>query len=159
MTMPRISEAAPACVILIRHAQKTGIPGDRDLSDLGLERGKALLSRVVQIVPEIDAIIAAKSSRKSRRPWLTVEPLAIDIGLTIAETWNTQDYGALALELLTSGRYRDQNVLICWRHDTLQALALALGVPEAPPWGQELYDIIWLLDMTGTEVLFHEIPA
>ena len=154
--MPRHSELGPTRVILIRHAQKTGIPGDRDLSELGIQRAKALLSNVTRRVEKIVTIIAAKSSRKSRRPRLTVEPFAEALGTAIEESWDTEDYQALASHLLHSGHYQGKAVLICWRHDTLQDLAQALGAGQAPSWGPDLYDRIWLLDMTEPKLQFEE---
>lgn len=157
--MSQSSEMKPSRVILIRHAQKTGIQGDRDLSELGRQRAEILLSGVVKTVDRIDHIIAAKSSRKSQRPRLTVEPYATAHGIPIDESWDTNDHEQLASELLSSGKYRDKNVLICWRHDTLEALAHALGASQAPAWREDLYDRIWLLDMTNDDVEFHDIDS
>lgn len=157
--MSQSFELSPSRVVLIRHAQKTGEPNDRDLSDLGRQRAEVLLSRVAEIVDRIDYIIAAKSSRKSRRPRLTVEPYATVHGLPIDESWDTWDYEQLASTLLGSEKYEGKNVLICWRHDTLEALAHALGARQAPSWPEPLYDRIWLLDLSTAEVQFHDIDA
>lgn len=134
-----------AVVVLIRHAEKTGRLGDRGLSETGWRRAKALASALPLQVGTIDALIAAKSTGKSARPVQTVEPLAEALGLSVDQSWNTEDYAALAAALREKAEYQGRQVLACWRHDTLPQLARALGAADAGPWPESLYDRIWVL--------------
>ena len=130
-------------VILLRHAEKTGQQGDRGLSPKGHARAQALAS-LPEFLGRIDAIIAAKSSNKSARPVQTVEPLARALDLPIETQWDTYDIVDLATTV-TGDAHGGKQVVICWRHDTIQALAHALGAPDAPVWPADLYDRVWLL--------------
>lgn len=129
--------------ILLRHAEKTGQPGDRGLSPKGRARAQALVS-LPESLGRIDVIVAAKSSNKSARPVKTVEPLAGALGLPIEARWDTCDFADLATTL-TGGGHNGKQIVICWRHDTIQLLAHALGASEAPAWPVGLYDRVWMI--------------
>lgn len=83
-------------VLLIRHAEKTGLPGDSSLSDRGLSRALALAVVLPERFGKPDIIIACRSVPKSSRPVETVRPLAAKLGLPIRDDWNTDDYDELA---------------------------------------------------------------
>lgn len=136
----------PSQVILMRHAEKTGLPGDLGLSALGQARARALAVCWPRFLGEPDAIIACRSTPKSTRPVDTVRPLAQRLGLGIDDRWGTQDYSALAATVATYGPYDNHRILICWRHDTLPQLAASFGVVVAPAWPDDLYDVFWLLE-------------
>lgn len=139
---PRVG---PLRVVLMRHAEKTGDPTDPTLSTQGAWRADALVRTIPLQLGRIDFVIAAKSTTKSARPYLTVEPFARLEGLSIDERWNTRDIDAMAVAVLSDPAYSGRTGLICWRHDTLQQLAQALGAREAPPWAEDVYDRFWIL--------------
>lgn len=93
----------------------------------------------------IDAIFAAAPSKKSNRPVETVQPLAAALNLDIEARWGTWDYEDLAAQVLGEPKFSGRTILICWRHDALQALARALGADEAGPWPETLYDRMWVI--------------
>lgn len=135
----------PSQIILMRHAEKTGLPGDVGLSALGQTRAETLATAWPRFLGEPDAIIACRSTPKSTRPVDTVRPLAHRLGLGIDDHWGTQDYAALAAAVATDGPYDNRRILICWRHDTLPQLAASFGV-VVPGWPDDLYDVFWLLE-------------
>ncbi|MEI9933125.1 MAG: hypothetical protein WDM89_21995 [Rhizomicrobium sp.] len=131
-------------IVLLRHAEKTGLPGDRDLSQEGMFRAEAL-SGLPEIVGPIDAIIAAQSVEKSARPVQTMQPLARRLGLLIDERWNTGDELNLATLIAKGSAYEGKQIVISWRHKELTALAHAFGASSAPPWPKTLYERVWLI--------------
>ena len=68
--------ASPSRVILMRHAEKTGQPGDRGLSEAGQRRARLLAAAIPRQLGPIDQLIAARSTPNSARPELTLEPFA-----------------------------------------------------------------------------------
>lgn len=145
------SEAKARRFVILRHAEKTGLSGDRDLSSEGRERADALRS-LPQALGTLDAIFAATSVPKSARPVQTVEPLARKLALPIDTRWNTHDVSDLAMTILADRSLDRKQIVICWRHDALQALAQALGARDAPAWPNTLYDRVWLLTRTADAV-------
>jgi hypothetical protein len=132
-------------MVLIRHAEKTGRPDDPGLSALGQQRASALADMFVARWGLPDFIIACRSTAKSTRPVDTVLPLATKLGLPILDRWSTQDFAHLAVAVANDAIYACKAILICWRHDTLQPLANALGAPDAPPWPSTQYDCAWVI--------------
>jgi hypothetical protein len=150
----RPPDATAKRFVILRHAEKTGLPADRHLSPAGHDRALALCT-LPEYLGAIHAIIAAQSVPKSVRPKETVEPLAAKLGLPIITSWNTHDLGDLASALKHDVSLAGKQILICWRHDALQALAHALGARDAPSWPNTLYDRIWLATCSadGVELL------
>jgi len=150
----------PKLLILMRHAQKTGLPGDTGLSAFGDERARALAEAWPRAMPPLDLIIACRSTAKSSRPVDTVRPLADALNVPIDDRWGTQDYQALARQVISDPDNRDRRILICWRHDTLPQLAASVGA-AAPSWPDDLYDQLWLLEQVQEAVLLrieHQPP-
>jgi broad specificity phosphatase PhoE len=142
----------PKLLILMRHVQKTGQPGDTGLSAFGNERARRLAEAWSRVMPSLDMIIACRSTTKSSRPVDTVRPLADTLNLSIDDRWGTQDYQALARHLISDPGNRHRRILICWRHDTLPQLATCFGA-AAPSWPDDLYDRLWLLEQVHEAVL------
>lgn len=139
------SAFVPKQVILMRHAEKTGRPGDCGLSPLGEDLAWALARAWPGRLDPPDVIIACRSTLRSTRPVDTVRPLAERLGLTIDDRWGSRDCAALASLVATSPDYGGRQVLICWRHETLSLLASSFGV-AAPSWPSNLYDAFWLIE-------------
>lgn len=136
----------PARLILLRHAEKTGRPDDPELSVEGVQRAARLAEAIPDTFGPIEFIIAAKSRPTSRRPYLTVEPLAASLGLPVLEDWDDFDGEALARAVLGGKAYAERQGVLCWRHNALQALAMALGAKDAPPWRRPVYDRFWVIE-------------
>lgn len=139
----------PKQVLLIRHAEKTGSAGDSGLSRRGRARALALVNALPAQYGDPDVIVACANVPKSTRPVDTIRPLADRLRLPIEDRWNTQDYEALAQNLLTSRAFSDRRGLVCWRHETLPALARALGAP-APHWPRTDYETVWVIEFGAT---------
>src|SRR6476660_7281750 len=81
LTLPAYSQSGPkdAVVLIIRHAEKPD--AGRDLSPAGQERAEAYKDYFQKFTVDSkqlrpDAVFAAKDTKGSRRPRLTVEPFA-----------------------------------------------------------------------------------
>jgi broad specificity phosphatase PhoE len=117
-----------AVVMIIRHAEK---PHDgSNLSSTGKARAKAYVDYFKGFTIDgrplkPDYIFATADSTNSRRPGLTVEPVARELGLTIDSRFSNQQFPALAREIQT--RPHGTNILICWHHGKIPQLLRALG--------------------------------
>jgi len=151
-----------AVVLIIRHAEDAD-SGD-GISPLGQERAEAyknyFLNFTVDSKPREPAVIfAAKDSKKSHRPRLTMEPFAKAANLKIDTRFGNDKSADLAAELRAN--QQGKVILICWRHPYIPALLGALGAtPENflpnGKWPGAVFDWIILLsfDQNG-----HLIPS
>ena len=121
-----------AVVLIIRHAEDAD-SGD-GISPLGQERAEAyknyFLNFTVDSKPrEPTVIFAAKDSKKSHRPRLTMEPFAKAANLKIDTRFGNDQSADLAADLRAN--QQGKVILICWRHPYMPALLGALGAnPE-----------------------------
>src|SRR5207247_11319531 len=74
---------------------------------------------------EPTAVFAAKDSKKSHRPRLTVEPFAKSAKLKIDTRFGNSQSAELAADLRAN--QQGKVILICWRHPYIPALIRALG--------------------------------
>ena len=150
-------------MLIIRHADDAD-SGD-GISPLGQERAEAyknyFLNFTVDSKPrEPTVIFAAKDSKKSHRPRLTMEPFAKAANLKIDTRFGNDQSADLAADLRAN--QQGKVILICWRHPYIPALLQALGAnPETflPPngkWPGKVFNWIILLsfDQDG-----HLIPS
>ena len=149
-------------VLIIRHAEDAG-SGD-GISPLGQERADAYKNYFLnfsvdskRLEPEV--VFAAKDSKKSHRPRLTVEPFAKAAQLKIDTRFGNNQSADLAADLRAN--QQGKVILICWRHPYIPALLSALGAtPETflpnGKWPGAVFDWIILLtfDQDG-----HLIPS
>ena len=121
-----------AVVLIIRHAEDAD-SGD-GISPLGQQRAEAyknyFLNFTVDSKPREPAVIfAAKDSKKSHRPSLTMEPFAKAANLKIDTRFGNNQSNELAADLRAN--QQGKVILICWRHPYMPALLSALGAnPE-----------------------------
>ncbi len=150
-----------AVVLIIRHAEDgaTGI----GLLPRGQERAEVYKNYFLnftfdtrRLEPEV--VFAAKDSKKSHRPRLTVEPFANAAKLKIDTRFGNNDSNQLAAALRATEQ--GKVILICWRHPYVPDLLRALGAqPEdllpRGKWPGSVYDWVILLsfDQNG-----HLIP-
>jgi len=133
-----------ATIYLIRHGEKP--PSGNTLSDKGVERSQALRQVFGPGSPyNIGHIMAEhpKHSGSDQRPFDTVTPLAADLGLKIDISCKRDDTSGVADAAKNYSGTGD--ILICWEHHHLYDIATALGVPDAPQYPDDRFDIIWTI--------------
>jgi len=140
-----------AVVLIIRHAEDgaTG-PG---LTPSGQERAEAYKDYFLKFTVDSkrlcpDVVFAAKDSKKSHRPRLTVEPFAKAAKLKIDSRFGNNQSSELAADLRAN--HQRKVILICWRHPYVPDLLHALGAkPEdllpRGKWPNSVYDWVILL--------------
>jgi hypothetical protein len=140
-----------ATVLIIRHAEDgaTG-PG---LTPSGQQRAEAYKNYFLNFKVDskrlrTDAIFAAKDSKKSHRPRLTVEPFAKAEKLGIDTRFGNNQSAELVADLRAN--QQEKVILICWRHPYVPDLLRALGArPEDflphGKWPGSVFDWVILL--------------
>jgi hypothetical protein len=138
-------------VLIIRHAEdgSTG-PG---LTRSGHERAEAYKNYFFNFTVDSkrlrpDVVFAAKDSKKSHRPRLTVEPFAKSEKLRIDTRFGNNQSAELAADLRATEQ--GKVILICWRHPYVPDLLRVLGAkPEEllprGKWPNAVYDWVILL--------------
>jgi phosphohistidine phosphatase SixA len=142
----------PKQILVMRHAEKPDDPRDPDLSDRGKIRAAKLADYVPTNLGVPDSLLASALSKHSARPIETITPLSEKIGVTIDSTIADRDYPLLAEEILNDAKYEGKLVLVCWHHENIPALALALGASEANipnPWNPDVFNLILSLRYDG----------
>ncbi len=140
-----------AVVLIVRHAEDGGT--GRDLAPRGHERAEAYKNYFLNFTVdskrlEPAVIFAAKDSKQSHRPRLTVEPFAKAAKLPIDTRFGNNQSTELAADLRAN--HQGKVILICWRHGNIPALLRALGAkPEdflpRGKWPGPVYDWVILL--------------
>jgi hypothetical protein len=153
VTFAAVAQDGPknAVVLIIRHAEDGG-PG-RALAPRGHERAEAYKNYFLNFSVdskrlEPNVIFAAKDSKQSHRPRLTVEPFAKAAKLKIDARFGNNQSAELAADLRTT--QQGKVILISWRHGDIPSLLRALGAkPESflprGRWPGAVYDWVILL--------------
>src|SRR5215210_4820076 len=143
----------PAKIILIRHGEKPADQDDPHLSAAGVRRAERLVSFIVTdpalsgFGPPV-AVFATQSTKhdNGQRTQETVAPLAAALKLPVLTPFLSKDYAALAKQILANPAYAGKTVLICWNHDEIPRLAVALGVkPRPPKWKGSVFDKVYVI--------------
>jgi hypothetical protein len=158
------AKSYPACVLIIRHAEKP--PAGDGLNERGERRAAALPRLFAKAegrpdpLPRPDFVFATRDSKASRRPSLTVAPLARELGLPVNTEHPNRDFSKLARELLSDPKYAGKTVLICWHQGTAPDLARRLKAPDAPAnWKSSVFDRVWRIDYGADgEATFRDLP-
>jgi hypothetical protein len=140
-----------AVVLIIRHAEDGGT--GRALAPRGEQRAEAYKNYFLKFTVdskgrEPQAVFAAKDSKQSHRPRLTVEPFAKAAELRIDTRFGNNQSADLAADLRAN--QQGKVILICWRHPYVPALLGALGanpktfLPKGK-WPSRVYDWVILL--------------
>ena len=149
-------------VYIIRHGEKTWSGGC--LSPQGQERANVL--------PEI---FDGETSKKHHfatptkifadqyreppeceRCWLTVEPIAQHLNLTVSFAHGHEfNGGNAAAAAAIKEAARAETVLVAWEHENIQYLAADLGVPtkSIPDWKSDDYDSVYELTFDAAGAL------
>jgi hypothetical protein len=160
-------------VLLMRHAEKPdaarGIRGvnfegrddPAELSVSGWQRSGALLrlfssQGVSRQLPEPRSIFAAASHVRSARPARTVQLLAQTLGVKLRVEFEGDDVAGQSAAAQDS----DGVVLICWRHESIAAIARSLlGTQvQVPEWDPRRFDMTWLLTRSANGWTFEQRP-
>jgi len=149
-------------VLIIRHAEDAD--SGQGISPLGEKRADAYKNYFLNFTIdskrlEPKAVFAAKDSKKSHRPRLTVEPFAKAAKLKIDTRFGNSQSAELAADLRAN--QQGKVILVCWRHPHIPALLGALGanpktfLPNGK-WPGAVYNWVILLsfDQDG-----HLIPS
>jgi hypothetical protein len=126
-----------ATLLLIRHAEKSGLQEDAGLTPFGEARAQAYVAYFGNLVIQGVQVstpawlIAAADSVHSNRSRLTLVPLAASLGLPIDTEVPDHAFADLASRLLGDQRYDHATTLVCWHHGQLLNFAGALGVAGA----------------------------
>lgn len=144
--------AAPAQVIIIRHAEK---PSEgNDLSPEGYAHAQRLVSyfqnnKDVTQFGTPAAIYAMNPSKEdgSNRAIETVEPLAKALALEIEHPYVRLQYPNLAADLLSKTEFSGKMVLICWEHKVIPDMAVQFGVSPMPSkWEGDDFTTVYRID-------------
>jgi len=138
-------------VLIIRHAEDGA--SDRGLTPRGQARAEAYKNYFLNFSVDSkrltpNAIFAAKDSKQSHRPRLTVEPFAKAANLKIDTRFGNSQSAELAADLRAN--QQGKVILICWRHPYVPALLDALGADPKTflphgKWPSSIFDWVILL--------------
>jgi hypothetical protein len=136
-------------VLIIRHAEDADT--GHGISPLGEKRAEAYKNYFLNFAVdsrrlEPAVVFAAKDSKKSHRPRLTVEPFAKAAKSKIDTRFGNSQSTELAADLRAN--HQGKVILICWRHGNIPALLRALGAKPKSflpngKWPDSVYD--WLI--------------
>lgn len=166
--------AAPAQVILIRHAEKQ-LEGNQ-LSEKGFKRAEALVNFFLTApavtghgTPAAIYAAAPKNEDSSIRSIQTVTPLARALGVTVNTGFTRGQAHKLVADIMQNPKYTGRLVLVCWQHGHLTDIVreLAEYSPYGPAaqvalpdeWPDARFDRAWIIDLYRGRVLsFKDIP-
>jgi hypothetical protein len=140
-----------AVVLVIRHAEKS--ESGNDLSPEGVERAKAYVQYFETLQVDgrplkLDGLFAARDSKHSNRPRLTLEPLSRALSVPLDCNFKDKAPETLAREL--ESKPHGTNILICWHHEKIPDLLRDLGADPGVllpggEWPGSVYG--WLIEL------------
>lgn len=150
LILPKLLVGVPNNIIITRHADKV-LPNGSCLSLQGLERASALpyyfSGTPLYNNPPITHVFAAYN--KGKHPHIrceqTCKPIADHLKLPLNTKYNEHQSSALAQELLTHSQYNNTTVLICWDHQFIRSLIIALGGEDTGLWPNNVFDQVYML--------------
>lgn len=147
-TSPFAAGQGPARLVILRHAEKTGKKSDPGLSPAGTARAARLAAYIPETFGKPAFLFAAATSKRSRRPVETLEPLADALRLPIDATFDDAEVRKLVKALHDGDMFRAKSGVISWRHSDIPRLVAALGAPEdfLPGWAEDDYITVVVID-------------
>ena len=144
-TSAQISAAAPATIIVVRHAEKVDDSRDPDLSESGLQRAQAL-AEVLE-----HAGLGAAYASQYKRTRLTAMPAARAAGIPVRIEPIEGDVAEWAhgFAATLARDHAGQTVLVVGHSNTVPPLVAALCRCEVAPLADSDYDRIYILNMVG----------
>jgi broad specificity phosphatase PhoE len=168
---------APTRIMMIRHAEKPSVPPDdndggngvtvlghpdkESLTVRGWQRAGALAKFFTAANMRPDIIFASAPGHDgSKRPKQTVTPLAQLLGFFDTDKFVTTHPRDDLKALIDDVMDRDGVVLISWQHERIPGLVARLPNSPAVPqdWPGSRFDIVWVLDRTGSGWSFSQTP-
>ncbi|KAI5925886.1 hypothetical protein F4810DRAFT_707974 [Camillea tinctor] len=148
---------AKPTVYFIRHGEKE--PDSNDLSTAGEQRAQCLrdvfgansqynITHIMAQTPK--ATITELKDGKRQRPYLTVKPLAADLGLEVDISCGRDDEDCVAD--VVNNYEGDGNILICWEHNALKDIAEELGAKHVDDYPSDNFNLIWTDPYDYTEI-------
>lgn len=156
-------------IMVIRHAEKpeTGFQGVEQAGTVdpeslivqGWQRAGALAAlfapaRGSHQDPNLDtpnSLFAATfdPTKHSKRPYETIDPLALKLGLTIDDSHKSSDYADMVKAAIACAG----NVLIAWQHEDIPDIGNTIvgnktTVPQS--WPGDRFDVVWVFDYDTT---------
>lgn len=136
-------QSADLRLVLIRHGEKSE-DGD-NLSCKGMNRSLELPGVLFSKfgVPGTVYVPKIKNGESTihARMFQTITPLAVKYNIKINTMFKRKDYQSIADE----AHRKTGTVLLIWNHSDIQNLAKALGAKNAPVWGKNDFDTIWII--------------
>ena len=165
LTFCQIGLAAPAQVVIIRHAEKNNNI-DPNLSPRGRDRANALISffltnpELASLSSPIAIFATEPKTAGSLRPIQTVTPLAEAIGINVNHDFTKEKILAMADYIMKNSDYNGYTVIISSVHDSIPALTAKFGYLSAPTkWKANVFDRAWILKFSDNKVIsFKNIP-
>lgn len=145
-----------ARVLVMRHAEKSGLKDDPHLSPEGRARALALADFIPQAFGQPSALIATAPSKHSVRPIETLQPLSERTGLQISASFADEEVEALAGMLLARRNDSGALLVVCWHHGHIPRLISALGAQPGSypnPWNEAVFNEIVDLRFGGDSAL------
>ena len=141
-----------ATILIIRHAEKPS--SGHKLSALGEERAEKYIGyfktySIGQNAVHFDAFFAAKDSKQSHRPRLTIDPLRKSLLKSLNTDFKNENFADLVVEL-KGADFAGKTVLVCWHHGEIPDMLRAFGAnPKVLlPHGQWPDDVFgWLVEL------------
>jgi hypothetical protein len=168
--LARAAEAAPARVIIIRHAEKPATGGDL-LVPQGVCRADALAKTFPAQFGTPAAIYAMNPNDAdgSMRPIETVTPLADSLGLAIDHDYTRKKLSQLVQDIMGNDSYQGKLILICWEHKVIPDLVQAFqdngwnsnSATWPGKWSGDIFDQAWILSFSGSpsfQIIPENIP-
>lgn len=151
--------AIPAQVIIIPNGE---VDTAGNLTQQGLERAGALADYII-LTPNFTsygnpaAIFAARPTNlpadNTQACMQTIAPTASQLSLPIHSGYSKQQNVKISSFILNNRNYNGKSIVICWRTDSIQALASALGVVNPPAIGPNGNNVAWLISFSPAATL------
>ena len=153
--------SGPATIVVIRHAEEPHDPGNPHLSKDGTARADRFVEFMTHDPAMIRlgtpaAIFATETTNdgNGQRTQETVAPLAKVLRLQVQTPYHGKDYDKLARRIMSDPALAGKTVVICWNHEWIPELAVALGVTPAPPkWKSKVYDQVYVISYRDRRAL------
>lgn len=170
--------AAPRTIYIIRHTDKLLQPEPGPaLSAKGLLRAVKFASYFLNTYGEPDYIFAASANkdsggRSSQRALETIAPLANMLSekypnedVPIYHSFAADEYDKLAKYILSTKKFDDTSVLICWHHGNITKMIKEFGYKDQlPEWAMDDFDSMYILhfsksgNISSLDHLMHAYP-
>lgn len=156
--------AMPRQIILIRHGEEPKGKEGNHLSNKGWRRAQELVKFINR--PELQkqgppaALFAMKPKNKkgSVRPIETLTYLSSAYQLEIQSPFTSEEIDELVESIEKDRSFDGRQIVICWGHDDLKAIAKKFGAP-AKKWDGDVYDRAWILNYSDSNLTsFQDVP-